>query len=73
MYGDEKFRRRQARSTIVSALRIIRDIQQMHGFRTSEIIGAFAKLYLNAGYYGSFRWLDYAAKQIRSDERAGGR
>lgn len=73
MHKSERFRRRQARQTIVSALRIIRDIQQTYRFSTSEVVRALAQLYLNIGYYDSFKWLDYASKQIHKDEAKGGR
>jgi hypothetical protein len=72
MHEDRNFRRKQARQTIVSALRIVRDIQRDYRFPTSEVVKALARLYLNIGFYDSFRWLNYASQQIKKDESRGG-
>jgi hypothetical protein len=73
MSGDLRFQRRQAKQTIISALRIIRDLQTTYSIPTSEVLEVLAVIYRKAGYYDSFRWVEYIVRQIRDDEQRGGR
>lgn len=65
----KKSERRQARTTIISALRIIRDIQVMHRIQTSEVVFAQASIYRHQGNYSASKHLNYAARLIQQDER----
>jgi hypothetical protein len=67
---DEEFNRRQGWSLIVSALRVIRDVQCIHGFSSVLIIRKFAMIYLKSGNRVVAHVLFQAADEI---QRRGGR
>lgn len=64
---SDRFERKQARQTIISALRIIRDLQL-----TCEVLFALARIYRDVAYWDSYCWTSYAARQLREEERGGG-
>jgi hypothetical protein len=67
---DDEFKRRQGWFLIVSALRVIRDVQRIHGFSSVSIVRKFAMIYLQTGNHVVADVLIYAANEI---ERRGGR
>jgi hypothetical protein len=67
---DEEFNRRQGWFLIVSALRVIRDVQRIHGFSSVLIIRKFAMIYLESGNRIVAHVLFDAADEI---QRRGGR
>lgn len=73
MNGEEKSKRLQARQTIVSALRIIRNLQDSYNISTSEVLSALALMYREAACYDSAQWVGYAARQVREEEKRGGK
>lgn len=73
MNEDYLQRRAQAKQTLISAIRVIRDIQRTYRIPTSYVLKGFAVVYRQEGYYDSFRWITYAIQQIKHDESRGGR
>lgn len=71
MTDELRFQRRQARMTVISALRVIRDLQLSYDIPTSEVLNALAFIYRDIAYYNSFKWVKFAAKQIRKEEQGG--
>ena len=71
---DENYlrRRAEAKQTLVSAIRVIWNIQLTHRIPTSYVLKAFAVIYKQNAFYDSFRWLKYVAHQIKEDELRGG-
>jgi hypothetical protein len=67
---DDEFNRRQGWFLIVSALRVIRDVQRMHGFSSVSIIRKFGMIYLHSGNHVVGDVLIHAANEIK---RRGGR
>jgi hypothetical protein len=67
---DEEFNRRQGWLLIVSALRVIRDVQRIHGFSSVLIVRKFAMIYLQSGNHIVADILIHAANEI---QRRGGR
>lgn len=67
---DDEFKRRQGWFLIVSALRVIRDVQRIHGFSSVSIVRKFAMIYLQTGNHVVADVLIHAANEI---ERRGGR
>jgi hypothetical protein len=68
---DEEFNRRQGWFLIVSALRVIRDVQRVHNFSSVSIIRKFAQIYLHSGNRVAAHVLFHAANEIQ--RRRGGR
>lgn len=71
---DEDYlrRRKRAKRTLVTAIRVIWNIQLTYRIPTSYVLRGFATIYRLNAFYDSFRWLDYAAHQIKKDESRGG-
>ena len=67
---DDEFNRRQGWFLIVSALRVIRDVQRLHGFSSVSIVRRFAQIYLQTGNHVVADALIHAANEI---QRRGGR
>jgi hypothetical protein len=63
----------QARALVMTSLRIIRDMQLAYRIPSSSVLLAMSRIYRNVGYYDSAQWVNYAARQIRSEELRGGR
>jgi hypothetical protein len=62
---DDEFSRRQGWFLIVSALRVIRDVQRIHGFSSVSIIRKFAQIYLHSGNRVVAHVLFHAANEIQ--------
>lgn len=60
-------RRKEAKLTIISALRIVVQVQKEYKIGSSEVLAGLAKIYLNYNYYHASQQCKQAAAALRGN------